>query len=87
MVGEGVCTLYTLEQGNALRAVPNAIPRRDSPCYTCHAWVADSDARELLAVGTRRGEVLVLGEGEVRQVVQLEDGAGSVDSIAATGKV
>lgn len=91
MVGEGTCCLYQIEAGNTLRAVPTALTKRESQGYTCHAWLLDGDAaggggEAALAVGTKRGEVLIVGQGEVKQVLALEDGA-AVESLAAHSKV
>lgn len=89
VVGEGTCALYHIEAGNALRAVPTALPRRECASFTCHAWLADNDAAPGalgLVVGTRRGEVLVVGEGEVRQALALEGGA-AVEALAAHSRV
>lgn len=89
VVGEGTCALYQIEAGNSLRAVPTALPRREHAAFTCHAWLADNDAAPGalgLVVGTRRGEVLVVGEGEVRQALALEGGA-AVEALAVHSRV
>jgi hypothetical protein len=86
-VGEGTCCQYRIEAGNTLRPLPlTALSKREAQQYSCHAWVLDNDASGLLVVGGRRGEVLVVQEGEVRQALQLEEGV-AVESLAAFGKV
>jgi len=87
VVGEGTCSLFAIEAGNTLRPVPSMLARRESPSFSCHAWLIDNDAREQLVVGTRRGELVVVVDGEVRQTVQLDEVAGGVESIAAHSKV
>ena len=87
MVGEGTCCQYQIEAGNTLRPLPlTALAKREFQQYSCHAWALDNDAAGLLVVGSRRGELLVVQEGEVRQALQLEEGA-AVESLAAFGKV
>ena len=93
VVGEGTCGVYAIEAGNTLRAVPTALSKRDTQPFTCHAWLLDGGAAgaggadlRALVVGTRRGEALVLVDGEVRQVLTLEGGA-RVEAVAAHSKV
>lgn len=86
VVGEGTCCLYRLEEGHTLRALPNLLSKRDAPQYACHAWLLDNDAEGVVVVGTRKGEVLVVAEGDVWQAVALEEGCG-VEAVAAYGKV
>lgn len=89
VVGEGTCCLYQIEAGNTLRPLPTALTKRESQGYTCHAWLLDGDAagsEAAFVVGTKRGEVLVVAHGEVKQALALEDGAG-VTSLAAHSKV
>lgn len=87
MVGEGICCQYQIEAGNTLRPLPiTALSKREHQQYSCHAWALDNDASGLLVVGSRRGELLVVQEGEARQVLQLDDGA-AVESLAAFAKV
>ena len=85
VVGEGVCALFQIEAGNTLRPLPCTLPRLPHTGFTCHAWLLDNDAAGTLAVGTRRGEVLVVADGEVRQTLQLGEGV-AVDSLAAHSK-
>ncbi|PRW57644.1 Cilia- and flagella-associated 57 [Chlorella sorokiniana] len=90
VVGEGTCCLYQIEAGNTLRALPTALAKRESQGYTCHAWLLDGDAaggggEAALVVGTKRGEVLIVAQGEVKQALVLEDGA-AVESLAAHSK-
>ena len=88
MVGEGTCCLCQIEAGNTLRLLPTALSKRESQAFACHAWLLDGDAGAVpaLEVGTKRGEVLVVADGEVRQALALEVGAG-VESLAAHSKV
>lgn len=89
VVGEGTCCLYQIEAGNTLRPLPTALTKRESQGYACHAWLLDGDAagsEAAFVVGTKRGEVLVVAHGEVKQALALEDGAG-MTSLAAHSKV
>lgn len=92
VVGEGTCWLYQIEVGNTLRALPTALTKREAQGYTCHAWLLDGDAagsggsEAALVVGTKAGEVLIVGQGEVKQALALEDGT-AVESLAAHSKV
>ncbi|KAL4457327.1 hypothetical protein ABPG75_012192 [Micractinium tetrahymenae] len=86
VVGEGTCCLLAIEAGNTLRVLPSTLPRREAPCYACHTWLLDNDAKDLLAVGTRRGEMLIVGEGEVKQALQLGAAAGGIEALAAHSK-
>ena len=73
MVGEGTCCQYQIESGNTLRPLPvTALSKREAQQYSCHAWALDNDALGLLVVGSRRGELLVVREGEV--LVRFEAG-------------
>ncbi|KAL4457336.1 hypothetical protein ABPG75_012201, partial [Micractinium tetrahymenae] len=76
VVGEGTCCLLAIEAGNTLRVLPSTLP----------PWLLDNDAKDLLAVGTRRGEVLIVGEGEVKQALQLGAAAGGIEALAAHSK-
>ena len=55
VVGVGVCRLFRLEAGAALKPVPlPALAKREGQAhYTAHAWLVDNDARETL-VGAGR---------------------------------
>lgn len=87
VVGEGTCCLYQIEAGNTLRHLPTVLPKRESTAFTCHAWLTDNDAPAGgLVVGSRRGEVLVVVEGDVKQALQLEEGC-SVEALVAHSKV
>ncbi len=92
VVGEGTCWLYQIEAGNTLRALPTVLTKREAQGYTCHAWLLDGDAagsggsEAALVVGTKAGEVLIVGQGEVKQALALEDGT-AVESLAAHSKV
>ncbi len=55
--------------------------------YDYRSWLLDNDASGLLAVGSRRGEVLIFGDGEVKQTLQLGTAAGGVEALAAYSKV
>lgn len=86
MVGEGTCCVYQLEAGGTLRALPTALGKREQPGYTAHAWLVDNDAPAgSLAVGSRRGEVLIVADGEVKQALALGGGA-SAEAIVAHSK-
>lgn len=86
VVGEGTLALWRLDDGHTLRPLHSHLGKREGAQYCCVAWAADNDAEALLLVGTRRGEVLVVGEGEVRQVLAL-DGGGAAEALAAHAKV
>ena len=48
MVGEGVCKLFRIDAGNALKLMPSVLGKRESQAYTCHAWLMDYEAEESL---------------------------------------
>lgn len=85
VVGQGIFKIFKTADSN-LKLLPNALAKRDSQNYTCHAWMPEGSAdKERLVVGTDTGEMLVVDGGELRGVLPPESGQ-SVESIAATAK-
>eukprot|EP00887_Chlorella_sp_A99_P007960 scaffold12.g7960.t1 len=85
VAGEGTCRVYRIEAGNSLKPLPSVLAKRESASFAAHAWLVDHDSSDALVVGTAAGELLVVADGDVRQALALEGGAG-VASLAAFGK-
>ncbi|KAK9915002.1 hypothetical protein WJX75_003504 [Coccomyxa subellipsoidea] len=63
-VGHGIFKTYRYQE-NALKPMPTSMAKREAQNYTCHAWLVEGDQDRIL-VGTDRGEVLVVVNGDVR---------------------
>lgn len=64
VVGAGVCRLFRLEAGNALKPVVlPALSKREGQAFTCHAWLLDNDAKEALV---RKGSGFGAGAAHAR---------------------